>query len=132
MRELHQPLSIETIELDPPQAGEVLIRMTAAGLCGSDLHVLHGHFPSAVPAVCGHEGAGIVEMVGPGVDGIEVGNQVVHLFVGPCGKCANCLRGQKTFCTTRGAADGSFADGTFRMHGADGTDIATTDRKSTL
>ena len=126
MRELRQPLSIETIELDDPRTGEVLIRMTAAGLCGSDLHVLHGHFPSAVPAVCGHEGAGIVEAVGPGVDGIEVGDQVVHLFVGPCGKCDNCLRGKKTFCTTYAHPDGSFADNTFRMHSADGTDIATT------
>ncbi len=76
--------------------------------------------------MCGHEGAGIVEAVGPGVDGIEVGDQVVHLFVGPCGKCDNCLRGKKTFCTTYAHPDGSFADNTFRMHSADGTDIATT------
>ena len=126
MRALHEPLTIETIELDPPKAGEVQIRMTAAGLCGSDLHVLHGHFPSAVPAVCGHEGAGIVEAVGEGVEGIAVGDQVVHLFVGPCGHCDNCERGRRTFCTNRAHPDGSYFDDTFRMHGSDGGDIATT------
>jgi S-(hydroxymethyl)glutathione dehydrogenase/alcohol dehydrogenase len=126
MRALHEPLSLESIELDPPSRGEVLIRMTATGLCGSDLHVLHGHFPSAIPAVCGHEGAGIVEAVGDGVEGIEVGDQVVHMFVGPCGRCDACRRGRRTYCTTRAHADGSYGDGTFRMHGKDGADIATT------
>ena len=100
--------------------------MEAAGLCGSDLHVLHGHFPSAVPAVCGHEGAGIVEAVGDGVEGMRVGDRVIHMFVGPCGRCDACLRGQRTFCTTRARSDGAFADGTFRMHDKHGDDIATT------
>jgi alcohol dehydrogenase len=126
MRALHEPLSIETIELDPPGPGEVQIRMTAAGLCGSDLHVLHGHFPSAVPAVCGHEGAGIVEAVGDGVEGVAVGDQVAHLFIGPCGRCDNCRRGRGTFCTNRNHPDGTFADDTYRMHDAAGGDIATT------
>lgn len=126
MRELRRPLSLETIELDPPKAGEVLVRMAAAGLCGSDLHVREGHFPSAVPAVCGHEGAGVVEAVGPGVVGIEPGDHVIHLFVGPCGRCGACRRGQRTFCSTRARADGALPDGTFRMHGRGGEDIATT------
>jgi Zn-dependent alcohol dehydrogenase len=126
MRALHEPLSLETIELDEPRAGEVRIRMVAAGICGSDLHVLHGHFPSAVPAVCGHEGAGIVEAVGPGVTDIAVGDLVAHLFVGPCGHCDACRRGRRTFCTNRANADGTFADGTYRMHDLDGGDIATT------
>jgi Zn-dependent alcohol dehydrogenase len=126
MRALHEPLSVETIEVDAPRTGEVLVRMVATGICGSDLHVLHGHFPSAVPAVCGHEGAGIVEAVGDGVEGIAVGDLVAHLFVGPCGHCDACLRGLRTFCTNRASPDGTFADGTYRMHDLDGRDIATT------
>jgi Zn-dependent alcohol dehydrogenase len=126
MRALHEPLSVEEIELDPPQSGEVLIRMLAAGICGSDLHVLHGHFPSAVPAVCGHEGAGIVEAVGDCVEGVAVGDLVAHLFIGPCGHCDACVRGQRTFCTNRANADGTFADGSYRMHDLAGADLATT------
>lgn len=126
MRRLRQPLCIESIELDPPKAGEVLVRMAAAGLCGSDLHVRDGHFPSPLPAVCGHEGAGVVEAVGPGVVGIEVGDHVIHSFVGPCGRCEACRRGQRTFCSSQPRPDGALCDGSFRMHGPGGEDIATT------
>jgi NDMA-dependent alcohol dehydrogenase len=127
LRALGEPFSIETIELDPPRDGEVLIRMAAAGICGSDLHVRDGHFPSAVPAVCGHEGAGVVEAVGPGVTGIAEGDHVIHKFVGPCGACDACRRGQRTFCTSwRARPDGSLPDGTFRMHDAAGDDLGTT------
>lgn len=126
MRALAEPLSIETIELDEPGAGEVLIRMAAVGICGSDRHVLEGHFPSSIPSVCGHEGAGVVEAVGDGVDSISVGDHVIQTFVGPCGRCQACRRGKRTFCTAGWNVDGRLLDGTYRMHGSDGADIGTT------
>lgn len=126
MRALREPLSLETIELDEPRAGEVLIRMVAAGICGSDRHIREGVFPSAVPAVCGHEGAGVVEAVGPGVDTVAVGDHVLHTFVSSCGRCETCRRGQPTFCPHRANADGTLPDGTYRMHDAEDEDIATT------
>jgi len=126
MRALNEPLSIETIELDEPGAGEVLIRMAAVGICGSDRHILEGHFPSATPSVCGHEGAGVVEAVGPGVESISVGDHVIQTFVGPCGRCKACRRGKRTFCTAGWSVDGRLPDGTYRMHGSDGADIGTT------
>jgi Zn-dependent alcohol dehydrogenase len=126
LRAVPSPLVLEDITLDPPRAGEVLIRMVAAGICGSDKHVLDGHFPSPVPAVCGHEGAGVVEAVGPGTTGIAVGDHVIHTFVGPCGECRQCRRGRRTFCEVPPRRDGALCDGTFRMHDADGADIATT------
>jgi S-(hydroxymethyl)glutathione dehydrogenase/alcohol dehydrogenase len=126
MRGLNQPLSIETVRLDEPHTGEVLIRMAAVGICGSDRHVLEGHFPSSIPSVCGHEGSGVVEAVGDGVDGIEVGDHVIQTFVGPCGRCEACRRGKRTFCSAGWSVDGRLPDGTFRMHGGDGEHIGTT------
>jgi alcohol dehydrogenase (nicotinoprotein) len=132
MRALHAPLSIEEIELDPPRAGEVLLRMVAAGICGSDRHVLEGVYPSPLPAVAGHEGAGVVEAVGPGVTRVAVGDHVIQTFIGPCGRCTACRRGQRTFCQEALPADGTLLDGTFRMHALDGSDIATTLRLGTF
>lgn len=125
MRAHNAPLSIETIQLDDPRPGEVLIRMTAAGICGSDRHVLEGHFPGTPPCVGGHEGAGVVEKVGDGVQGISVGDHVVHLFVGPCGECLNCRNGRKTYCTLGWTTDGALPDGTFRMRDAAGANVGT-------
>ncbi|MEO6125446.1 MAG: alcohol dehydrogenase catalytic domain-containing protein [Ilumatobacteraceae bacterium] len=126
MRAKREPFVIETVELDHPGRGEVLIRMAAAGICGSDRHVLDGHYPAPVPSVCGHEGAGVVEAVGEGVENIAVGDHVIQTFVGPCGKCAACRRGKRTFCTAGSNADGTLLDGTFRMHDLDGGHIGTT------
>jgi S-(hydroxymethyl)glutathione dehydrogenase/alcohol dehydrogenase len=132
MRAVGGPLSVEEIELDPPKAGEVLLRMVAAGICGSDRHVLEGRYPSPVPAVAGHEGAGVVEAIGPGVTRVAVGDHVVQTFIGPCGACDACRRGQRTFCRHARPADGTLLDGTFRMHALDGSDIATTLRLGTF
>lgn len=132
MRATNQPLSVEEIDLDPPRAGEVLLRMVAAGICGSDRHVLEGRYPSPLPAVAGHEGAGVVEAVGPGVTRVEVGDHVVQTFIGPCGTCAACQRGQRTFCQSAMPQDGTLLDGTFRMHALDGSPIATTLRLGTF
>jgi NDMA-dependent alcohol dehydrogenase len=125
MHERNAPLQITEIELDPPGPGEVFIRMVAAGICGSDAHVLEGHFPAPTPSVCGHEGAGVVEAVGSGVNGIAVGDHVLHAFAGSCGVCERCRIGQHTFCTTHSPRNGSYDDKTFRMHALDGSDIAT-------
>ena len=85
-----RPLSIEELELDEPQQGEVLIRMTAAGVCHSDLSVVDGNRPRPLPMALGHEGTGIVEEVGSGVEGLEVGDHVVTVFLPRCEDCDNC------------------------------------------
>jgi len=125
MRAVNAPLEVTDIELDAPESGEVLIRMAAAGICGSDAHVLEGHFPAPLPAVCGHEGAGVVQEVGRDVVGIKVGDHVLHAFVGSCGACEACRRGQRTFCTVKFNPNGTYGDAKFRMHALDGTGIAT-------
>jgi S-(hydroxymethyl)glutathione dehydrogenase / alcohol dehydrogenase len=125
MRAHGRPLSVEELEVDAPHEGEVLVRMEAVGICGSDRHVLEGRFPGAVPSVGGHEGAGVVEAVGPGVSGIAVGDHVLQTFVGPCGVCVACRRNQRTFCVQRWTTDGTLPDGTFRMHDMDGADVGT-------
>ncbi|BBZ15478.1 zinc-binding dehydrogenase [Mycobacterium branderi] len=118
--EANQPLSVEQIELDAPGEGEVLLRMVAAGVCYSDHHFMTGRRTMRLPAVIGHEGAGIVEAVGPGVKGVSVGDHVVQTFVAPCGRCYRCRRRKFTYCEVGlGVADGTMMDGTFRMHRAD-------------
>ncbi len=90
---------IEDVEIDSPGLGEVLIRTEASGVCHSDLHALHGHgavFPS--PFVLGHEPAGVVEAIGPGVNNVRPGDHVVACLSVYCGHCANCLTGRSYRC----------------------------------
>ncbi|MDW3214608.1 MAG: alcohol dehydrogenase catalytic domain-containing protein [Ilumatobacteraceae bacterium] len=119
LREAGSPLTLETIRIDPPKDGEVIVEMGAVGLCGSDRFVLDGHYPVEPPAVCGHEGAGKVLEVGPGVTGLTPGDHVVQIFIGPCGDCGPCRRGLKTFCRTGMHPSGRLRDGTFRMFAGD-------------
>ena len=91
-------IEIEELDLDGPQAGEVLIRYTYAGLCHSDLHVVHGDIEARMPMVLGHEGAGIVEEVGPGVTRVAPGDQVVCSFIPNCGTCRYCATGRQSIC----------------------------------
>jgi len=84
------PLVVEEVDLDGPGPGELLMRITAAGLCHSDLSAITGDRPRTMPAVIGHEAAGVVEELGPDVDGLAVGDQVVMVFVASCGQCATC------------------------------------------
>jgi len=93
-----QPVRIEEVEVDPPQEGEVLVRVTAAGLCHSDLSILEGVRPRPLPMVIGHEGAGIVEEVGPGVDDLKPGDHVVFVFMPSCGVCEACMEGRPAIC----------------------------------
>src|SRR6202453_299590 len=91
-------IEIEELDLDGPRDGEVLIRYTHAGLCHSDLHVLHGDLEARLPMVLGHEGAGIVEEVGPGVTRVAAGDHVVCSFIPNCGICRYCATGRQSIC----------------------------------
>jgi len=93
-----QPLEIAEVDLAPPGPGEVLLRMKAAGLCHSDLSVIDGNRPRPLPMVLGHEGAGVVEEVGPGVTDLVVGDHVVTAFVPSCGHCNPCHGGRPALC----------------------------------
>jgi S-(hydroxymethyl)glutathione dehydrogenase/alcohol dehydrogenase len=99
MHELHQPLIVEELDVEEPRAGEVLVRIAASGVCRSDLHALEGASPvSQPPMVLGHEGAGVVEAVGPEVTGLAPGDPVVIALYGPCGSCGECRAGDITNC----------------------------------
>jgi S-(hydroxymethyl)glutathione dehydrogenase/alcohol dehydrogenase len=111
------------LDLDPPKANEVLIRYVAAGLCHSDDHLRTGDMPARFPLVGGHEGAGIVEEVGPGVTRVKQGDHVVCSFIPSCGRCRWCSTGQQNLCDLGATIlDGCLPDGTFRLH-LDGEDV---------
>jgi Zn-dependent alcohol dehydrogenase len=95
----------------------VLVRIAACGVCHSDLHVVDGHLPEPLPLVLGHEAAGVVEEVGPGVGSVEPGDHVVLALVPSCGECDECRRGRPNFCSlgARMASEGTLADGTSRL-----------------
>jgi aryl-alcohol dehydrogenase len=88
---------IRELDLDDPRGDEVLVRIVAAGMCHTDASVRDQHLPVQLPAVLGHEGAGVVERVGPAVTELQPGDHVV-LCMAACGKCANCLRGMPMYC----------------------------------
>lgn len=115
------PLSVEEVDLEGPGAGQVLVQMVSAGLCHSDLSAIAGLRPRALPSVAGHEGAGVVVEIGPGIDDLAVGDHVVMLFVSSCGHCEYCRVGRPNLCRSswesRGA--GTLPDGTRRLS-ADG------------
>ena len=124
--ELNTPWSVEEIELDAPKAGEVLVKIAASGMCHSDEHVVTGDLPFAMPIIGGHEGAGVVEAVGPGVSWLAPGDHVVFGFIPSCGRCPSCSTGHSNLCDM-GALLGTgkqISDGTSRHH-AKGQDIST-------
>jgi NDMA-dependent alcohol dehydrogenase len=112
-----EPIRVEEIELDPPKEHEVQVRMVAAGICHSDYHIVSGDVPSYLPMALGHEGAGIVEEVGPLVTSVKPGDHVVLTFIPSCGTCRYCTSGHSNLCN-KGASIlmGPQLDGTFRMH----------------
>ena len=87
-----RPMTIEEIDLDPPGPGEVLIEVGGAGLCHSDLSTIENLRPRKLPTIPGHEAAGIVEAVGPGVTAFKPGDHVISVFVSSCGDCSYCAR----------------------------------------
>lgn len=117
---------VETITLDAPKHGEVLVRMAASGLCHSDEHVRTGDIISSFPTVGGHEGAGVIEAVGPGVADLVPGDHVVFGFVPACGQCPSCARGHSSLCDVGATLMlGTQADGTLRHHSSGGEDLHT-------
>lgn len=117
-----RPLSVEEVVLDPPGAGELLVRIEAAGVCHSDLSVVDGNRPRPVPMVLGHEAAGVVEEVGAGVDDVTPGDHVVLTFVPACGRCSACAEGRPTLCARAALAntEGRMLGGGRRLHGTQG------------
>src|SRR6516162_609691 len=100
-RKVHDPLTIEPVDIDKPWGREVVVRTAATGVCHSDLHVVdgHGRFPLDRPIVLGHEGAGIVEAVGAEVTAVKPSDHVVACLSGFCGNCPQCLSGHPNMCT---------------------------------
>ena len=113
-----RPLKIREVELDPPGAGEVLIRVHAAGLCHSDLSVVSGDRPRPVPMVLGHESAGEVIECGPGVTDLTPGDHVVLVFMPSCGGCMPCMEGRPALCEPGAASNGAgtLLSGARRLH----------------
>lgn len=112
--------SVEYVDVDlsAPKAGEVRVRIAAAGVCHSDLHVRRGEWIVPTPLVMGHEGAGVVTEVGPGVTHLTVGDHVVLSWVAACGKCRYCLSGHEARCEVAAhivAPNGVLQDGTSRL-----------------
>jgi NDMA-dependent alcohol dehydrogenase len=127
---LHEDWKIEEIELDPPKAGEILVKWSAAGLCHSDEHLVTGDMlpseemraqlglPSPFPLIGGHEGAGVVLEVGPGVSSLLPGDHIAASFFPTCGRCRYCVTGRTNLCDLGAATfgPGQVSDGTDRHH----------------
>jgi Zn-dependent alcohol dehydrogenase len=124
VRETNQ-LGIERVELDPPGAGELLVRIQAAGVCHSDLHTLRGELRATPPLVIGHEGAGIVEAVGAGVSRFQPGDRVMVNWLPSCNSCPTCLRGQPNLCERFPATtfQALLPAGSSRLHTQDGVTL---------
>src|SRR5579884_1777946 len=113
---------IRELDLDPPKANEVLVRVMATGLCHSDEHVRSSATRTRLPMVGGHEGSGIVEEVGPGVTRVAKGDHIVTSFIPVCGRCRYCSTGRQNLCDDgKNAQTGALLDGTYRFH-LDGKD----------
>ncbi len=95
----HQPFQVEELDLAPPRAGEVLVKVAAAGVCHSDWHLMTGATRHPLPVVPGHEGAGVVEAVGPAVLGLRPGDHVALNWAPSCGGCFYCLDGRPSLCS---------------------------------
>ncbi len=117
-REPKKPLEIAEIDLDGPKGGECLVRLAATGVCHTDAYTMSGADPEGLfPAVLGHEGAGVVEEVGPGVSSVQAGDHVIPLYTPECRECRFCLSGKTNLCQrireTQGK--GLMPDGTSRL-----------------
>jgi S-(hydroxymethyl)glutathione dehydrogenase / alcohol dehydrogenase len=113
------PVEVTDVELDPPKEGEVRVRIAAAGVCHSDLHVRKGDWNVATPLVMGHEGSGTVTAVGPGVTSLKEGDRVVLSWVPSCGRCRWCVAGHPARCELAANVllpQGVLYDGTTRLH----------------
>jgi S-(hydroxymethyl)glutathione dehydrogenase / alcohol dehydrogenase len=116
LREVGGVVAVTDVDVAAPGRGEVLVRMAATGVCQSDLSVRSGGLPNPLPVVLGHEGAGVVEVVGPAVTGVAPGDHVVLSWLAQCGQCYFCLAGQPSQCEVANDAmvSGGLPDGTTR------------------
>ncbi|MBR7194811.1 zinc-binding dehydrogenase [Gordonia sp. JH63] len=120
-------LTVEEIPRPTPRRGEILLKVTACGVCHTDLHVLKSEVNFPAPAVLGHEVSGVVEELGDGVDTLAVGDRVVCSFIMPCGECRHCARGLDDLCEkffAHNRLKGTLYDGETRLARADGTPLA--------
>jgi aryl-alcohol dehydrogenase len=124
IRGVDADFSFEDVVLDDIAPTEVLVKIVATGLCHTDLAVVHGHIPTPLPIVLGHEGAGIVEQVGDGVTDLSVGDHVAASFAS-CGHCANCLGGRSAYCLNFMPLNfgGTREDGSTTIETADGRTV---------
>ena len=121
-----QPIQIEEIDIDPPQPGELLVKIAGGGLCHSDLSVINGNRARPMPLVLGHEGSGEVVEVGAGVRDIKAGDPIIFQFSASCGVCGNCLSGRPQLCETHDVAraKGHLMAGGSRLKDSNGIEIA--------
>lgn len=116
--EAGKPLSIETVDVEGPKAGEVMLRMVATGVCHTDAYTLSGADPEGIfPSILGHEGGAVVEEIGEGVTSVQVGDHVIPLYTPECGRCKFCLSGKTNLCQAIRATQGQglMPDGTSRF-----------------
>jgi S-(hydroxymethyl)glutathione dehydrogenase / alcohol dehydrogenase len=118
-------LTVAEVELDPPKEKELLVRIHAAGVCHSDLHTLKGELRTMPPLVLGHEGAGVVEAVGPGVTRFAVGDRILVNWLPACHICTQCQGGRPNLCERFPSTtyQGAMVDGTSRLHSLDGKSV---------
>lgn len=123
----------EELDLDEPHEGEVRIKVMASGLCHSDDHILTGDSEVELPFVGGHEGAGIIDAVGPGVTRVKPGDHVATAYLPTCGVCPWCARGMQFICDNgAGMERGRMMDGSARFHFLDGRDCGAMQRLGTF
>jgi S-(hydroxymethyl)glutathione dehydrogenase/alcohol dehydrogenase len=115
LHKVNTPVAVEDVELGEPGAHEVRVRWVANGVCHSDLHVITGDYPHPLPVILGHEAAGVVEKVGPGVESVGPGDHVCSSYIPSCGRCAYCIGGQPTMCALRDKPRWFMLDGTPRF-----------------
>jgi S-(hydroxymethyl)glutathione dehydrogenase/alcohol dehydrogenase len=126
LREPGRPVEVEEVELDAPRAGEVLVKVTAAGVCHSDVRLADGELGDGRwPIVLGHEGAGVVAATGAGVEHVRPGDHVAFCFVPACRGCRACLAGRPNLCEVAGrnSVRGLLLDGTSRLRDAEGEEL---------
>ena len=123
LREAGKAASVEELDLIEPRAGEVRVRVLASGVCHSDLHVRDGDWPRPIPIAMGHEGAGVVEAIGPGVRSLAVGQPVALSWQISCGLCRSCRAGRVWACSNSPSYRHRLTDGVTALSAADGSGV---------
>ena len=123
LTESKKPMRMMQLDQSEPKTGEVRVKMSAAGICASDHHVMTGDNPTPMPIVLGHEGSGVIEAVGTGVSSVKVGDRCVLSFVPNCGHCRSCRQGLSNICDTNRLTGTRQYDGGFRLHTDEGVEV---------